>query len=314
MITIGVDLGGTMIKLGLIDSGELVATTKLISESDGSLENRLPAIAKGVEGLMTSYGISAKRLKGIGITLPQVVDPVAKKMVSRYVKFADAGAGEFEGWARQTWGIPLALENDAKAALWGEVQFGAGKGYKDVAIITLGTGVGSAAMLDGKLINGANFVGGNLIGHTVINVDGDLCNCGARGCVETEASGWAVHNKWKDHPDRAGSRLAEGEITYRRVFQDAEDGDAFAIQIRDHALDIWAWVGYNIVHSIDPKLLIVGGGIGNSADIIVPHIQKHLDKYTWLPEGSTQVVAAKDVDFAGAIGVADLARRAVRSS
>ena len=298
-----------MIKLGLIDSGELVATTKLISESDGSLENRLPAIAQGVEGLMTSYGISSNRLKGIGIALPQVVDPIAKKMVSRYIKFADAAQVDLEQWARDTWGIPLALENDARSALWGEFRFGVAQGFQDVAIITLGTGVGSAAMLKGELVTGGNFVGGNLFGHTVINVDGDQCNCGARGCVETEASGWAVHGKWKDHENRAGSKLAEGEITYRRVFQDAEEGDSFAIQVRDHALEIWAWVGYNIVHTIDPKLLIVGGGIGNSADIIVPHIQKHIDQYTWLPEGSTQVVAAKDVDFAGAIGVADLVTR-----
>lgn len=314
MITIGVDLGGTMIKLGLLDSGELVATTKLISQAQGSLADRLPAIEKGVEGLMSSYGISSTLLKGIGLTLPQVVDPVEKKMISRYVKFADAAEVDLTQWAADTWGIPLALENDARAALWGEVRFGAGQGYSDVAIVTLGTGVGSAAMLKGELVNGANFVGGNLFGHTVINFDGDPCNCGARGCVETEASGWAVHNKWKDHEDREGSAIVEGEITYRRVFKYADEGDSFSIKIRDHALEVWAVVGYNIVHSIDPKLLIIGGGIGNSADVIVPFIQKHLDEKTWLPVGATQVVAAKDVDFAGALGMADLAIKAANNA
>ncbi|MBX2814813.1 MAG: ROK family protein [Saprospiraceae bacterium] len=309
MITIGADLGGTMIKLGLIDSGELVATTKLISQAEKSLNDQLPALEQGINGLLSSYGISGSDLKAIGIALPGVVDPVQKRMVSNYNKFSDANDIDLAGWARKVWDVSLSMNNDARAALWGEYKYGAGIGVEDLAIMTLGTGIGSAAISGGQLLQGANHLAANLYGHTIINFDGAVCNCGARGCAESEASGWAVHDRYKHHPARTNSSLGQGEITYRRVFAEAEEEDEFSLMIRDHALRVWAVTAFNIAHSADPKVLLIGGGIANSAEVIVPYIQNYLDEYTWHAEGATEVRSARDVDFAGAIGMADLAHR-----
>src|SRR3990170_7444612 len=97
-----------------------------------------------------------------------------------------------KGWAMERWGVPLVLENDARAALVGEWQYGAGKDCDNVVLITLGTGVGTAALINGKLLHGKHFLAGSLGGHMSINLHGDVCNCGNLGCVESEASTWAL--------------------------------------------------------------------------------------------------------------------------
>lgn len=185
MVNIGIDLGGTNTKIGLVSGGAILATDKIHSHADEPMGRRLPQIKAAIDELLHKNDITTDTLAAIGLAFPSVVDNANKTILSRYVKFTDASEHNLNDWAQDSWGVPLALENDARAALIGEWMYGAGKDYQNIVMITLGTGVGSAVLIEGKLFRGSQHFGGNLGGHTVLNLHGDKCNCGAIGCVET---------------------------------------------------------------------------------------------------------------------------------
>ncbi len=200
-------MGGTTIKLGLIGGdGNVVAQASLAASSHISLVTRLTEIANKIDGLLTENNAEPV---GIGIAFPGIIDNIRNKVLSKYVKYPDAQDVDFSKWAEERWNIPAAVENDAKAALLGEWQFGSGKGASDLVLITLGTGVGSAVMIDGKVLSGRNFIAGNLGGHMTINMHGKTCNCGNIGCVETEGSTWALADEVKNVPQFVGSSLVK---------------------------------------------------------------------------------------------------------
>lgn len=308
MISIGIDLGGTTIKIGLVSQGQILAQTEIAAHAADTFALVLPRIAAAVDELLVSKSLSKESLVGIGLAFPSVVDSVNMKILSRYVKYTDADSVDLSSWAQETWDIPLALENDARAALVGEWQYGAARNQAFAAMMTLGTGVGSAVLLEGRLLRGAHFVGGNLGGHMIINFQGDECNCGSRGCVETEGSSWVLPAKFGNDPRLATSSLAQSPILdFKAVFEGATAGDSFALEIRSHCLEAWAAGAINLVHAFDPEVLILGGGIMRSKDHIIPFIQHRIDTYTWLPPGSVKVVAAEQAQDAGVLGMAYLA-------
>jgi len=308
MIYVGIDLGGTNIKIGLVRNGHLLGHTSIRSLAEQTLGGRLPFIEEAILELLSGINASAERIAGVGLSFPSLVDNKSKKILTRYVKFTDADSLDLNGWSIRRWGVPLALENDARAALVAEWQYGAGRPYQNLVLVSLGTGFGTAVLIDGKLFRGAHHAGGNLGGHTIINAHGDLCNCGASGCTETEASGWVLHQKWKDHDLYKKSRLADGpEITFQSVFEWAEKGDALALQIRSHNLKIWAASAYNLAHNFDPDAIIVSGGVMKSKDIIIPYLQSYVDQNIWQGTGAVKVLAAEQTEFAGVLGMAYLA-------
>ena len=307
-ISIGVDLGGTHIKLGVLQGSTLLTYDRIDAEAHDRMADRLPILKQAIDRLLVEVRTDHLSLAGIGISFPSVVDHKNKKILSRYVKFTDADEIDLETWTQQNWGVPLALENDARAALVGEWQFGAGKGSSHIVMITLGTGVGSGVLLDGQLVRGAHHLGGNLGGHTIINLHGTNCNCGSSGCVETEASGWVLHDKYKDHPLYPASKLsAKQQINYHDVFECAAQDDPLAMEIKKHSLKTWAAHALNFVHHFDPELLLLGGGIMKSGNQILPYIQSFVDRYAWLPPGSVRIVPARYPDHAGVMGMAFLA-------
>ena len=313
MISAGIDLGGTTIKIGVVQDGALLHSQTIQAASDQSMRKRLPIIESAINRAFTNLNLSLQALSAVGLAFPSIVDNKHKKILTRYVKFTDADEVDLNSWVTTCWGVPLALENDARAALVGEWQFGAGRGYQHIVMITLGTGVGSGVLLDGKLVRGAHHVGGNLGGHTIVNVGGSECNCGSLGCVETEASGWALHDNYKNDPKYRISKLSsQGKISYRKVFQYASQGDTFAKYIKDHSLKVWAANALNFVHNFDPEVLILGGGIMKSADQIIPFIQSFIDEYAWQPKGSIKVVAAEHENHAGILGMGYLAEQECR--
>jgi glucokinase len=168
-VAIGVDMGGTKIKLGLIHAGSVVAQTSLAASSHINLVTRLEETGDKIDQLLAQNNAEPT---GIGIAFPGIIDNIRYKVLSKYVKYPDAQNVDFSRWASRRWNIPVALENDAKAALIGEWQFGSGKGSDDLVLITLGTGVGSAVMIGGKILSGRNFIAGNLGGHMTINMHG----------------------------------------------------------------------------------------------------------------------------------------------
>lgn len=301
---IGVDMGGTRIKIGLVNNGQVTESAVIQSDAHVSLRERLEEIGAQVDQLLEKAGCEPS---GIGIAFPGIVDPNENKILSRYVKFPDAQRVNLNEWAGSRWGIPLALENDARAALVGEWQFGAGKDCDNLVLITLGTGVGTAALINGKLLQGKHFLAGSLGGHMSINLDGDICNCGNLGCVESEASTWALPKIASRYPDFGNSALAkESELNFEKVFEYARRGDHTAVAIREHALKAWSLAIINLIHAYDPERIVIGGGIMKSKDLILPYAQEMIAKDVWINNHEIALVPAQQTEFAGILGMSYL--------
>jgi glucokinase len=178
-------------------------------------------------------------------------------------------------------------------ALLGEVYAGAARGIEDVVMITLGTGIGGAAMMNGRLVRGKHAQGGCLGGHLPLMFDERPCTCGAIGCAETEASGWALPQIVRDWPGFGGSALVRApEINFRTVFELAELNDPVAHAVRDRCIRVWATAAVGLIHAYDPELVVLGGGVMRSAEAILPFVQDYVVKHAWTPWGKVQVKPA----------------------
>lgn len=243
------------------------------------------------------------------MAFPSIVDNENGKILSDYVKYKDTNDLNLHHWAMTKYNAPMVLENDSRAALIGEWQYGAGQGNKNIVLLTIGTGVGSAVLLDGKILRGKHYLAGNLGGHVTINYKGKTCNCGNIGCLESVASTWALPEIVKKHPDYKNSDLSkENHIDFEALFRLSTEGDSLASKIRDECLNAWSFGVINLIHSFDPELVIVGGGVMKSKEIILPYFQEKVDRHTWLAPGTIEIKPAKYEKHAALLGMDYLIR------
>ncbi len=306
-IAMVMDLGGTKIKLGLVENGKILSVINADAQSQNGLGERLPVIKEMMNDLLLQQSISKNEIAGMGISIPGIVDSKQKKILSIDNKFNDAPDLDLSAWVNETWHTELQLENDARAALTGEWQYGNGKGYDNVVLMTIGTGVGSSAIIEGKILRGKHYQAGVLGGHFTININGQKCNCGNYGCVEVEASTWNIERICKSNESFTSSRLAkELKIDFESIFRCAASEDQLAMQIRDHCLNVWSACAVNLIHAYDPEILIVSGGVMGSAEIIIPYLQKKVNENAWIPWGKVKVSAAENINTAALLGAAYL--------
>jgi len=304
MKQIAVDLGGTRIKIGIIESGIVLSTFLLDSFSDKGLVPRLPHIEEKIISMLKELEISLSDVAGIGISLPGIVDTNLMKLTSINEKFDDAVGFDFVKWAKKTFNLPIFIENDARLALLGEWQYGAGKGCDNLVMITLGTGIGGAALIDGKLLRGKHFQAGCLAGHFTIDYKGPKCNCGNIGCGEQIASTHVLDQIVQSNPLFQSSKLSKAEvIDYKTIFSLATKGDKLASEIVAQSLEAWSAVIISQIHAYDPEKVIIGGGIMRSAPFILPTIIKNVNNRAWTPWGKVEIVEAMHSDFAALYGV-----------
>ncbi|MBI1226638.1 MAG: ROK family protein [Bacteroidetes bacterium] len=305
MAVIALDLGGTRIKFGLVENGQLLASAN-VAVSSKSFAGAMPVIEAEIGKLLAETG--QENIEGIGMAFPTIVDSDRMRLLYKYVKYNDANDLDLAGWAKEKWGTTLVMENDARAALVGEWQYGAGRATDNLVMVTIGTGVGSAALINGRLIKGSHYLAGNLGGHMAVNFDGVRCNCGNVGCLESEASSWALPELLKRQPGYAKSPFSEGEKPdFETVFRLANEGEHFAAAVRERSLEAWATGILNLVYAYDPERVVIGGGVMKSADVILPYLQNKINQAAWLPENAVEVVAAQQPDWAGVLGMAYLA-------
>lgn len=299
-VYLGIDMGGTRIKLGLITpQDKLIKTTSVAAQSGLSLSDRLEVLEIEINQFLGNQF----QLLGIGLVFPGVVNNFSGKILSRYVKYRDAYKVDLKMWGSKIWQVPLHVENDARAALIGEWQFGSGRGFQNIVMLTLGTGVGSAVLLEGKILRGQNFIAGNLGGHMSIEFEGESCNCGNLGCVETVGSTWALKNLLsKMDVDLNSSLQPVDELGYQSIFEHAMKGDIIAKKIKKKSLEAWSAGTINLLHAYDPELLILGGGVLKSKHEIIPFIRKRIDQRSWLSSGSLKIRSASQINYAGILG------------
>jgi glucokinase len=313
MSVLAIDFGGTSIKFGVIDvGGKIMAFSNLVASPADTIEKNLATINQLLSSLLSKNNINREQISAIGIAVPSIVGK-NNRVLSRYVKYTDASDFDFNSWAKNEWGVPIIVENDARAALVGEWQYGAGKGYSDIALLTLGTGVGSAVISEGKLVKGKHYLGGSLTGHISINIHGSDCNCGFFGCLETEASTWALPGIASKHPLYKGSSLSTVKnLAFIHLFEEAAKGDELANLLILQCLKAWGVCAVNIVHAHDPEIIIISGGIMKKHEQILPFLQKMVDDYAWLPPGTIIIKAAQQIEYAGLLGMEFLANSNIK--
>ncbi|MCK6487467.1 MAG: ROK family protein [Planctomycetes bacterium] len=302
MLTAAIDLGGTRIKLGLVEDGAVAARDLLPSDSAAGLAARLPAVAKALDRLRAGRALDA-----VGFATPGIVDRRARRITAINAKWADAPGLDLAQWAHARWGAPLTLANDALAALAGEWRHGAAAGCDGAVMLTLGTGIGAAAVVDGRLLHGSHGQAA-IAGHLTVQVDGRPCSCGNRGCAEAEASTSALPALARADARFAASALAaEAVLDYAAVFRLA-GADPLARDLRARALAVWSALAVSLVHAYDPAVLVVGGGIAAAGDGLLAPLRRHLDAHAWTPWGRVAVRPAALGDDAALLGIAALAQ------
>jgi len=292
---IGIDVGGTNIKMGLINQdGRIIFKTNLDTKVYNSKEKLIKAVAETLLASLQENKIKTKDVAGIGIGLPGLIDPPAG-----VVKFLP----NIPGWKNvplkklleKHTGIPVFLENDVNMISLGEWKFGAGRGLKDIVCITLGTGVGGGLILDGRLYRGAGGVAGE-VGHIPVNEEGPKCNCGGRACLENY-----VGNQYLNA--QAAKRFGRKEITMRDVGDLARAGNKKAIAFWEDVAVHLANGLTGVVNLLNPTHIVVGGGMANNSKFIFPVLRKRLKERAMVVQGRMiKVVRARLGNDAGIIG------------
>jgi glucokinase len=282
-----IDFGGTEIKLALIDGSRVIASGRIpVTGSAADLE----AAAVEARRLLTASGRSAD---AVGIAVPGVVDPTTGRMLHANAKYDFLQDFDLNTWSLAEFGLPATVENDARAALIGETSSGSAAGERDAVLVTLGTGIGTAAMIDGTPLRGRTGHAGILGGHLTVDLDGPVCPCGNIGCGEALASTWAL-------PDG---------VTMTEVFTtDAHPG------IRDRFLHVWGAVVTSLVHSSDPAVLILSGGILRAGDAVHAPIEAYVRAHLWPSMTLPRFIVPPEPELSVARGLSVLARAATLQS
>lgn len=301
---ISIDLGGTKTKIGIFHNKKMIGQSLRDSFSQGSFTTSIRKLSEQIDDLIRDTVRDRSGIKQIGLAFPGLVNVDTKSVISTNGKYHEASSFDFESWALKNWDAGFTIENDARAALVGEWQYGVGKGIDDIVMMTLGTGVGGVCLIGGKLLYGKHFQAGVLGGHFTIDLEGETCNCGNIGCVEVLGSSWKVKDLAEQDPNFKDSLLMEEEsIDYKAVFKACKEKDDLAMRIVDRSIRAWAAGVVNMIHAYDPTLVILHGGVMKSKEIILPFIQNYVNEHAWTPWGEVRVEVSSSPDNAALYGM-----------
>ncbi len=310
------DIGGTSVKLGWVQGGGLLARTELAVDPGEALSFLLERAAGVSRDLAKDIGAGSGAGLRVGMAFPGIIEPRTGRILSTPKgKFDDAAELDVLGWLRNRFGWEVVVNGDANAALAGEWRFGAAVGVDNVVMMTLGTGIGTSVIVEGRPLRGVHGQAGILGGHLLAKLDGDPCSCGALGCVETEGASWSLARRVREHPDYDSSVMAALEdLDYAGLFRCAAGGDRLAVEVRDASIRAWSAGIVSLVHAYDPELVLLGGGVMGSADEILPRVVEYVGQHAWTPWGRVRVKAAQLGNDAGLMGAAWLASGGMESN
>ena len=307
---VGIDLGGTFIKGGIVDDlGNIILEDKTPTESEKGATMVATNIANLAKSLMAKAGLIPDDMVGLGMGVPGMIDSKKGNVIySNNLKWKDFAIGEEV--AAQT-GLAVKIANDANVAALGEVKFGAAKGMQDAILLTLGTGVGGGIVAEGKLIEGNKSAGAEL-GHAVIVAGGEQCTCGRKGCLEAYASATALIRDTKRameaHKDSKMWEIGSlDKVTGKTAF-DYKETDVYAKAVVDRYIEMLAFGITNFANIFRPEAVILGGGVCAQGDALVKPLQKILDRDIFAGELGPYVpiVIAELENSAGLLGAAAL--------
>jgi glucokinase len=293
MTVLALDLGGSHIGCGIVEGGRVLA----VSTINGAARSRANVLSQLKAALLEtcqSAGVRSESCSGIGVGFPGVVDGQSGEILSTLGnKFDDLNSEDLRAWCEREFGLPMRIENDARLALLGEHFAGAAKGFEDVVMVTLGTGIGVAAMLNNSLLRSRLGHAGSIGGHIPVRLNGRKCVCGAIGCAEAEASTSVLPEICGAWPGFSRSLLAqEPVLDFAALFRCKDTGDEVASEVLSHCMAVWSALSVGLIHVYGPELLLLGGGVMKRGEDILNPIRAYVHQHSWkTSRGLTQIKA-----------------------
>lgn len=310
MFVVGVDIGGTNMVAAVIDGRDarVVSRSTTPTEARRGPANGFNRLGQLIERVIHEANLSINQVQGIGVGCTGPVDSVRGRVNNPYTlpTWEDAPLVEY---LSERFKLPVILLNDGHVAALGEYWAGAGRGIQHMIYITVGTGIGSGIILNGRLHRGVSLMAGE-VGHQVIDVNGPICYCGARGCLEMFAAGPAIVRMAAERAAPGGMllRLAEQDrsrITAKTVYEAAESGDEVALEIMRQT-GFYLGVGIaNLLNTLAPEAVILGGGVMQGWPLIAPAMLETINQRgSMVPFNQMRIVPADLKLNAGVIGAA----------
>ena len=310
MIRIGIDLGGTNIVAGVVnDRYEILGTAKCKTNATRPAEEIIDDMIRMAQEAVAAANLTMDDIDGIGIGSPGSVDPIKGELHG--ASNLNLKEVPFKAIFEQRLGKPTHLENDANAAALGEAFAGAAKGARHAACVTIGTGIGGGIIVDGKLLYGRNYAAGEL-GHIVIQIDGETCPCGRRGCYEQYASATALVRQTKtameQNKDSVMWQLSNGgaDVNGRTAFDAMRAGDEAGTQVVKQFARYLACGIITVLRICEPEVVCIGGGVSHEGETLLSLVREYIweGRRNEPNEHSTRIVAATLGNDAGIIGAA----------
>ena len=301
----GVDIGGTTVKIGFFETtGKLVDTWEIPTRTENDGELILPDIAESIKENNEKNSITIDDIEGMGMGVPGPV-----KDDGTVLKCVNLGWGVFnveKALSVICGGVKVKAGNDANVAALGEMWQGGGKGYEDVVMITLGTGVGGGIIRGGKIVAGTNGAAGE-IGHMpMIDDESECCGCGKKGCLEQYASANGLVNVAEKYI--AAHRTVETELnlnagfTAKDVCDAAKAGDKAGLAAVEESMRLLGKAMASVSCVIDPQVFVVGGGLSKAGNIIIDTASKYYKEYAFHASRETEIKLATLGNAAGMYG------------
>lgn len=276
----GVDVGGTTVKIGLFDDkGEILEKWEIVTRKEESGKFILGDIADSIQKKLEERSASKEQVGGIGIGIP---GPISED--GTVLKCVNLGWGIFNVVKElsELTGIEnVKVGNDANVAALGEMWKGGGKGYKDVIMITLGTGVGGGVILNGKILTGVKGAAGE-IGHLTVNYEEeDTCGCGKKGCLEQFASATGIVKETKRllaASDKPSKLRDTDDLSAKAIFDFAKEGDELANAAVEQLGRYLGIACSHIAAIVDPEVFVIGGGVSKAGTILIDVIKKNYEE------------------------------------
>lgn len=307
MVQIGVDIGGTTIKIGLVDEGWTIVDKAVIPFPHFDSKGVVAELAVAVRKLLSAHGLRESDLRSIGVVVPGSIDPTGEIVLDAYnlgfhhVPLKKLLQEEFSHTS-------VYLANDADGAALAELGRGAFVGCKTAVLLTLGTGVGGGVILNGQMFSGGCRRGIEL-GHMQIVSGGEACTCGVRGCIEAYCSATALIRDgvraMQEHPESKLSSRPTEDFDARFIIDCAKEGDPTAKAVFDAFVDHLGSACVSIVHLLDPEVIAIGGGICNAGDFLFNPLRENIAQKCFF-DSCGRIVPAVMGNDAGIIGAAML--------
>ena len=302
----GVDIGGTTVKLGLFTTeGEIVDKWEIKTRTENQGEAVLPDIAAALNEKLEEKQIPKDEVEGIGVGVPA---PVDSEGVVQNTANLGWGYKEVKREMEELSGMKAEIGNDANVAALGEMWLGAGKGRKNIIMVTLGTGVGGGIIIDGKPLVGAHGAGGE-IGHLCVNYEEtDHCGCGNTGCLEQYASATGITRlaNIRLAKDDKASVLRRHGVSPKSLFDAVKADDEVAKEIAEEFGKYLGHAMANLAAVADPSAIVIGGGVSKAGEVLLQYVEKNFKEKAFFANKDTEFVLATLGNDAGICGAAKL--------